>query len=314
MRRLRAGLGGLALLVFAVLPLFFPALPYQFTIIIAIGLAGLGVAILLQAGLISFGHGLFYAAGAYAVAYLAAPLQAGAVLLLMLAVVVSALVALVTGLFVVRYRGIFFAMLNLALSMVAYTVLLKFYNLTGGSDGLPVAVSSIAGAKLEPAAFGTALFYLSLALAIVAGYLVTRYLRSPSGWALAAIQDNEIRVEYLGRSARHVLLLAYVISGALAGLGGGIAAIAVGFVSPDAAYWTTSAEFLVIAVLGGVGSVFGPFAGASLYELLSVSAAQYLAYTWGLLLGVVILAVIRFAPGGLWGLYDARWNIRRERR
>lgn len=313
MARLRTALFLLALLIFAVLPLLFPSAPYQCTIIIASGLAALAVGVLLHAGLISFGHGLYYAVGAYAVAYLAPVLDVGAVALLLASGAVAGLVALVAGLFVVRYRGIFFAMLNLALSMVAYTVLLKFYNLTGGSDGMPVALSSLAGAQMSPAAFGLALFYLSLGLAAVAGWLVTRYLRAPLGWALVAIQNSEIRVEYLGLSARNVLLVAYVVSGILAGLGGAIAAMAVGHVGPDLSYWITSAEFLVIAVLGGVGGVLGPFVGAVLYQLLSVSAAQYLTYTWGLLLGVVILAIIRFAPSGLWGIYDAWWKARRHR-
>lgn len=312
-RWLRTGLFLLAALVFAVLPLFHSGLSYQFAIIIAHVLAASAVAILLQAGLISFGHGLYYAVGAYTVAYLAPVLNAGAVVLLAAAGLVAGIAALICGLFVVRYRGIFFAMLNLALSMVAYTVLLKFYNLTGGSDGIAVAVSSVAGLQFDAAAFGLALFYLCLALIALVGWLVHRYLRSPLGWSLRAIQNCEIRVEYLGRSARSVLLSAYVLSGILAGLGGAIAAIAVGHVVPNLAYWTTSAEFLVIAVIGGVGGVLGPFAGAILYQLLSVNMAQYLTYTWGLLLGVVILLIIRFAPAGLWGIYDSLWKMGRGR-
>lgn len=296
-----------ALLVFAVLPLLFAPLPYQFTIIVSIGLAGLAVSVLLRAGLISFGHGLYYAVGAYAVAYLARIPGMGALALLAAGSIVATLCALGTGLFVVRYRGIFFAMLNLALSMVAYTVLLKFYNLTGGSDGMPVAVASMLGRRLAPPTFGYALFYASLALALLCGAATTRYLRAPPGWALSAIRNCEIRVEYLGVSARAVLLAAYGLSGFLAGLGGAISALAVGHVGPELSYWTTSAEFLVVGVLGGIGSALGPFVGALLYQSISVSAAQYISYTWGMLLGVVILAAIRFAPGGLWGLYDRFW-------
>lgn len=304
----RTGLFVLAALVFAALPLLDATLAYQFAIIIAHVLAASAVAILLQAGLISFGHGLYYAAGAYAVAYLAPLLNTGVVVLLLAGGAVAGVAALICGLFVVRYRGIFFAMLNLALSMVAYTVLLKFYNLTGGSDGIPVSVSSVAGIQFDAAGFGLALFYLCLALIAGVGWLVNRYLHSPLGWGLVAVQNCEIRVEYLGLSARNVLLVAYVASGILAGLGGAIAAVAVGHVVPELSYWTTSAEFLVIAVIGGIGGVVGPFAGAILYQVLSVTMAQYLTYTWGLLLGVVILLIIRFAPTGLWGIYDSLWK------
>lgn len=303
----------LSLLAFAVVPLFVASATYQLTIIIASGLAALAVAILLRAGLISFGHGLYYAVGAYAVAYLAPVLHVGAIALLVFGAAIAGLVALIAGLFMVRYRGIFFAMLNLALSMAAYMVLLKFYALTGGSDGMPVMVSSVVGIHMGGAGFTLALFYLSLNMALILGWLVTRYLRAPLGWGLSAVQNSEIRVEYLGRSARSLLLVAYVISGLLAGLGGAITAMAVGHVDPGLGYWVMSAEFLVIAVLGGVGNVVGSFVGAVLYQLLSVNAAQYLAYTWGILLGVVILVIIRFAPAGLWGIYDSVWTTRKRR-
>lgn len=313
MRSLRIALLVLALVAFAIVPLFVSSAPYQFTIIIASGLAALAVAVLLRAGLISFGHGLYYAVGAYAVAYLAPMLNIGAIALLLLGAVIAGLVALIAGIFMVRYRGIFFAMLNLALSMVAYTVLLKFYNITGGSDGISVVSSSVVGVQMSAGVFSMVLFYLSFIIALIAAWLVLRYLRAPLGWALLAIENNEIRVEYLGRSARSVLLFAYVVSGVLAGLGGAITALAVGHVGPDLSYWVMSAEFLVIAVLGGVGNVLGPFVGAVLYQLLSVNAAQYLVYTWALLLGVVILAIIRFAPSGLWGIYDSLWTRERRR-
>lgn len=313
MRSLRIALLVLALVAFAIVPLFVSSAPYQFTIIIASGLAALAVAVLLRAGLISFGHGLYYAVGAYAVAYLAPMWNIGAIALLLLGAVIAGLVALIAGIFMVRYRGIFFAMLNLALSMVAYTVLLKFYNITGGSDGISVVSSSVVGVQMSAGVFSMVLFYLSFIIALIAAWLVLRYLRAPLGWALLAIENNEIRVEYLGRSARSVLLFAYVVSGVLAGLGGAITALAVGHVGPDLSYWVMSAEFLVIAVLGGVGNVLGPFVGAVLYQLLSVNAAQYLVYTWALLLGVVILAIIRFAPSGLWGIYDSLWTRERRR-
>lgn len=310
---LRTVLFLLALFIFAATPLVISSGPYQFTIIIGTSLAGLAVAVLLRAGLISFGHGLYYAVGAYTVAYFGSALSVGMFVLLLLGAAIAGLVALVTGLFVVRYRGIFFAMLNLALSMVAYTVLLKFYNLTGGSDGMPVVEAPLVGIRLDAASFGLALFYVSLGAALIAGWFVTRYWRAPLGWALTAVQDSEVRVEYLGRSVRGVLLVAYVISGVLAGLGGAITALAVGHVTPDLAYWVTSAEFLVVAVLGGVGNALGPFVGATLYQLLGVNAAQYLTYTWGMLLGIVILVIIRFAPAGMWGIYDALWATRRRR-
>jgi len=313
MRGARFAVGAAGVATYALVPAFAPSLTYQLTVIVAMGLAALAVSVLLRAGLISFGHALFYAAGAYAVAYFA-PRSGGDMLAaVMMGLACSAALAALTALFIVRYRGIFFAMLNLALSMVAYTLLLKLYHLTGGSDGLGVTVAGFLGWGLGPAAQGEVLFYLALVLALAAAWGVHTYLRSPAGWALSAVQDCELRVEYLGISARRVLFVAYVVSGALAGLGGAMAGVAVGHIAPDSAYWTTSAGFLVMAVLGGSGSIPGAFVGAALYEVLSVSAAQYLSSTWELLLGVIIFLIIRFAPGGLLGLYDRVWQGRTAR-
>ncbi len=299
----------------AALPYLSPSNTFQFTIVLAVGLAGLGVALLLEAGLMSFGHALFYGMGAYTVAALAPLLPRLGVLLLLCGAAAGAVLAAIVGLFIVRYRGVFFAMLNLALSMVAYSMLLKSYSISGGSEGLSVEIRGMLGHTLQPATFGRVLFYVSLGGVIVIGIVLQRYRRSPAGWGLGAIEDREIRIEYLGVSANRLLMQAYVISGFLGGLGGAVAASAVGHIAPDAFFWTTSTALVVVAVLGGRG-VVGPFLGAALYELLSIAAARYLANSWEILLGVVILLVIRFARNGFAGLPETwhaaslRWRHR----
>lgn len=310
MGRLRWAAGAAVIGVCALVPVLWHSLTYQLTIIFALGLAALAVSLLLRAGLISFGHALFYAAGAYAAAYLSSLVGGNILTSVLMAFACSAVLATFIGFFIVRYRGIFFAMLNLALSMVAYTLLLKLYHLTGGSDGLVVTGNRFLGWSLSPDAQSNVLFYVALVVATLAGLGVHAYVRAPLGWALSAVQDCEIRVEYLGISARRVLFVAYVISGALAGLGGAFTAIAVGHIAPDSAYWTTSAGFLVMAVLGGSGSIAGAFVGAGVYELLSVTASQYLSSTWEILLGIIIFVIVRFAPDGLWGLFERVWPKR----
>ena len=290
-----------ALACFAALPFFSPSYTFQFTIVLAVGIAGLGISLLLEAGLISFGHALFYGAGGYAVAALAPDLARFSIVLLLLGGVAGAVLAAIIGLFIVRYRGVFFAMLNLALSMVGYSVLLKSYAITGGSDGLVIQLQGFAGHALSPNGYGYALFYISLGSAVLIGFLLNSYRHSPAGWGLGAIEDCEIRIEYLGISANRLLLQAYIISGFLAGFGGAIAASAVGHVEPEAMFWTTSTVLIIVAVLGGRG-VVGAFLGASLYELLSIAAAQFLSNSWEILLGAVILFVIRFAREGFAGL------------
>ena len=303
---MRWGLLFLMAVLLGVLPLFFPWLGFVFTLALAKGLAALGIALLLRAGLVSFGHGLFFGAGAYTVAFGLRSFSWDTLGLLGLAVGVNLALGLFLGLFVSRYRGIFFAMLNLALSMVFYALLAKFYHFTGGTDGIRVPTPTLLGLTLDRTSFGEALFYLVLGLTLLLGLGLHRFLRTPMGEALAALRTNEVRLEYLGVPARGVILLAYVISAGLAGLGGALAGVTVGHVVPELAYWVTSGEFVYIAILGGIGGVPGPFLGALAYELIRTFAFKYLAFTWQLLLGVTMLLVIFFLPGGLWAFLGER--------
>ncbi|MYZ47389.1 branched-chain amino acid ABC transporter permease [Propylenella binzhouense] len=287
----------------ALLPAAVPWLRFVFIITIASGFAALGVAVLLRAGLISIGHALFYAVGAYAVAFLMrATGTTDLFLLLAAAVVVSGLAGLVVGAFMVRYRAIFFAMLNLAVSMVVFSLLSKLYGLTGGSDGMRVATPTLVGSALDREAFNAVFLYVVIGLFVAAGILVQLYFRSPMGEALAAVETNEVRLEYLGVSVRGVLLSAYVLSAMLAGLGGAIAGIAIGHVVPEMAYWTESGHFVLVAVLGGIAGPAGPFIGAIFLEVLRTLASGFAAETWNLVVGVALLLVIFFLPEGLYGI------------
>ncbi|MDQ0314377.1 branched-chain amino acid ABC transporter permease [Amorphus orientalis] len=289
---------------FALVPLAAPWLGFVFTLVLAKGLAALGVAILLRAGLISIGHAAFYALGAYAVAAMSENAVSDLVLQLIAATLVSALAGALIGLFLVRYRGIFFAMLNLAVSMVFYTLLSKMYHLTGGTDGLRVDTPTVFGAVIDRDTLEPILLYGGLALVIVVGLAVHRYLKSPMGEALPAVETNEIRLEYLGIAVPRVLLSAYTLSAALAGLGGGVHALLVGHVVPDLAYWTTSGQLVLVAVLGGIGGVVGPFVGSFFLEIVRSFAVIYVADTWNLIVGAGLLVVIFFLPVGLYGLLD----------
>ncbi|MCA1384391.1 ABC-type branched-chain amino acid transport system, permease component [Bradyrhizobium yuanmingense] len=291
-----------AVLVIALLPVAAPWLQFVLTLAIAKGFAALGVAVLLRAGLISIGHAMFFAASAYAVAFLARAGVNDLGLLLILSVLGGALVGAVAGSFLVRYRAIFFAMLNLAVSMVFYALCAKLYGVTGGTDGKPVPVPAVFGVVLGEPAFKSVLFYLSLGLMVLVGLAVQRYLNSPLGHALSAVHTNEIRLEYLGIPVWAVLLIAYVVSAALAGLGGAIAGFAIGRVVPDFAFWTASGHLVLIAVLGGIGGVPGAFIGALFLELLH-SAAVTVTDSWNLIVGMALIIVIMFMPKGIYGLF-----------
>jgi len=260
-------------------------------------------ALLLRAGLISIGHALYLAIGAYATAFL---IESGAitdlVLLLAAATIITTASGLMVGLFMVRYRAIFFAMLNLAVSMVFFTVLSKLYHLTGGSDGLRVGTPALLGAQFDRATFDSVLNLGALVVMVGATLIADRYLKSPLGEALAAVESNEVRLEYLGVSARGVILVAYAASAALAGLGGAITAIAIGHVVPELSYWTLSGQLVVIAVLGGIRGAPGAFVGAFFLELVRTFAVGIAADAWNAIIGIALLIVIFFLPEGLYGV------------
>jgi ABC-type branched-subunit amino acid transport system permease subunit len=282
------------------------------TIVWSKALPVLGIILLLQAGQVSFGHAMFFAIGAYTIGFVGREVAGGELLVLLLCAAIASLVAgLLVGVFVVRYRYIFFAMLNLAFSMVLFSLLEKFIHITGGSDGLRIARPTVFGQALERGEYETVLYYVALAVLGLSIYAVRRFLDSPVGHALKAIKTNETRVEYLGISARRVLLSAYLVSALLAGLGGGLVGAFQGIATPDYSYWVRSGEFVFVAILGGTGHVAGALAGSFAYEFIRATAAAWVGDTWQLTLGVVLLGIILFVPSGLVGMFgDIRERFR----
>ncbi|WP_160121970.1 branched-chain amino acid ABC transporter permease [Rhodovarius lipocyclicus] len=278
-----------------------PWLVFVLTLALAKGIAVLGILLLLRAGQVSFGHALFVAFSAYTVAFLA-PKLGDATLLLPIGALFAGVLGLLVGLFVVRYREIFFGMLNLALSMVFYSLLEKLYTITKGTDGIRVPAATFLGRTLDRHGYEWALLLTALALAILCAVFARFYLASPMGQALSGIKTREARLEFMGVSARRVLLSAYVISAVMAGMSGALIAMTSRHVTPHLGYWTASGELVFIAILGGAGGVIGPFLGAIVFELVRVYAAASFADAWQLILGVVLLLVILFARGGLWGM------------
>jgi ABC-type branched-subunit amino acid transport system permease subunit len=266
------------------------------------GLAVLGVIVLIRAGQVSFGHAMFACLAGYGVAFAGRAWHLDALVLIALGTAGATLAGSLIGLFMVRYRGIFFGMLNLAFSMVLYAVLGKFGAFTGGTDGLRFDRPGFGFVAMEREGFETALLLLALALAVLAGMAVQRYFASVNGQALAAIKTNETRLEYLGISAKRVFWGGYVLSAALCGLGGSLFALTQGLVTPDMGYWVRSGEIVFIAILGGSGHAVGAFVGAFVFEFVKLYAAALLVGAWQLVLGVVLIVMVFVAPTGLYGL------------
>jgi ABC-type branched-subunit amino acid transport system permease subunit len=283
------------------------------TIAFANGLVVLGLIVLWRAGLVSFGQALYYCIGAYAVALVGRWTGVtDALVLVLIGGTAAGLVSFAAGFLLARYREIFFAMLSLALSMILYGVLVKTESL-GSTDGFSVAAPTFFGYAPHQEKLLMALYWLVLAVCMVAALLVDAYFRSLAGALAIPVRDNEIRVEFLGMSVSRLVHTKLVISGLLGGFGGALAALAVGHVDPNMSYWTTSGEFVFITILSGAGSVLPAFVGSLVFEAVRSFAFAMLPQLWQMLLGSVLLLTILFLPQGLGSLImRLRWRRKVE--
>jgi branched-chain amino acid transport system permease protein len=281
-------------------------LVFLLTVAFAKSLVVLGLLVMMRAGLVSFGQGLYYGLGAYAAGLATNFLGVtDAIALVVLGGIVSAVAGYLLGFIMARYREIFFAMLSLALSMILYGVLVRSAAL-GSTDGFNLPPPSFLGFAAEGQTGRLLVYALTVGIAIGTAMILHRFVQSPAGVIGEAILTNEIRVEYLGTSVSGVLHLTYVIGATAAGLGGALIAIAARHIDPDLAYWTTSGEFVFVAILSGIGHVAAPLLGMVVFEAIRSFAFHYSPYTWQMVVGISMLAVILFLPSGLWSLFRRR--------
>jgi branched-chain amino acid transport system permease protein len=300
-------------LVLAAVPSIAP--PYYVTLVlpaIAYAIALLGFNLLFgYTGLLSFGHALFVAIGAYSTAVLTSKLGVKSVeVILVLSALAAMLVALPVALLSVRYVKIFFGILTLAFGMLFHSFLFKFYDLTGGDTGIRVLRPSLLGnafASLDKTAFLVGPFYYyCLALLAILGFAMWRLVHSPFGLHLAAIRENPRKAEYLGVRVRRFRLIAFVISALYCAVGGAILAVNIGQADPELAYWTHSGELVFMTVLGGFANFFGPLVGAFAFVFLK-SELMGLTQYWRFCLGVILVLIVVLFPRGLVGVGQALW-------
>jgi ABC-type branched-subunit amino acid transport system permease subunit len=307
----RLGILAAALAAFAALALLGRVLPNWFvlvaTLAFAKGLVALGLVVLMRGGLVSFGQGIFFCAGAYAAGLTMRSLGVSdAVLLVALGGVASLILGLIIAPLLAGYRGIFFATLTLALSMIAYGILDKTYSL-GGSDGINLHAPSFLGYQPPtPQAVSYALYALTCLVMVIAAALCRVHFDSLRGLLSLAARDNEIRVEYLGASVRRVSGVNFTIAALLGGIGGALSALSLGHIDPDFTFWTTSGEFVFLAILSGYASVAAVFVSSIIVELVRSFSSQYFPNTWQGALGIFLLLVILFLPQGLGSLVQRR--------
>jgi branched-chain amino acid transport system permease protein len=304
----------LAVLLLALIGLPFAIPPYYVTLVLpalAYGVILLGFNLLFgYTGLMSFGHALYVALGAYTVAYMTGRYgfksMEGAI---GVAVLVSLVVGIPVGLLSVRYVKIFFGMLTLAFGMLFHSFLFKFYDLTGGDSGIPITRPALLGmefADMDKTAYLTGPFYFySLGILLVLGFVMWRIVHSPFGLHLRAIRDNPRKAEYVGVRVYLFRLTAYVVSAVYGAVGGALLAVPVGLADPELAYWTHSGNLVFMTILGGFGNFFGPILGAFVFVGLQ-SELQSLTQYWRFAMGVILILIVIALPRGLMGLIDKR--------
>ncbi len=252
-------------------------------------------------GLVSFGHAAFYGIGAYTLGMMAPKYEAANLwLTLPAAMLVAGVAALAVGVFVVRVKGIYFIMVTLAFAQMFYFV---FHDTEfgGGSDGISMnfkPVATIGGFTPFDLANSIHVYYFVLALMLAVFGFLRRVLRSPFGRTLQGIRSNEHRMRSLGFPVYRYKLASFTLAGALAGLAGYLSTLQFGFVNPELLSWHQSGNVLLMLILGGLGSLYGAVIGAFAFVALT-EIFQSLTQHWQLPLGVAIILLVIFLPGGL---------------
>lgn len=298
---------GLVLLVAVLLPQIVSLNIATQLVILAIFAVGYNL-LLGYGGEMSFGHAAFYAAGAYGLAYVMETYSVSIFVAMTSGIVLATVLSVIFGKISLYTRGIYFAMITLALAQMVFFFLRSFTGITGGTNGMfiPAVDASIGPISLSDT-FGVYLF--SLLLLAICWLGVRRILQSPFGLALIAVRESEERARHLGYNSNRILLITFALSGFIAGVAGTLHALLVGFISPDIAYWSASGEVVLVTVMGGMGSLTGPLIGATAYMMASEGLSN-LTNHWLALFGLLFVLVVMFAPRGLYGLFeDLRSNI-----
>jgi branched-chain amino acid transport system permease protein len=275
-------------------------------------IAALGFNLLLgYTGLLSFGHSAFFGIGAYSVAFLLRDAGIRSMeLYILLGLPIVAIASALFGYICVRHTRIFFGILTLALSQVLYSLALKLFWITGGTDGLRVARPTLLAGMLTftgPGAFQRFLngyYYYVLGVFAVCVLLMWVIVHSPFGKALQAIRDNETRAAFLGLRIRRYRWVAFLISGTFTGLAGILWVPLNGLTTPEVLYWPFSGEIVFTALLGGFRNFTGPIVGGIVFTYLKTYAIATTEY-WQLLLGIVLVLMVMILPTGIVGALSA---------
>jgi branched-chain amino acid transport system permease protein len=261
----------------------------------------------------SFGHAAAYGLGAYASALLLLSFDIPMLIVIPMAAIITGVVAMPIAWVCTRSTGISFAMLTLAFAQLFYASVYQFKDFSGGSDG-------IAGIARRAGPFGIdffqtkiGYFYLVLIILILSFLFCRSLVASPFGQVLAGIRENEVKTRTLGYNTRAYRMVIVVLAYAFGGLAGALYAPLAGFASPELFFWRMSGMVLIMVIIGGRGTLVGPILGGAVFLFLEheLSALPLVRELWPLIFGSIFIAVILFAPQGLWGLFLS-WRDKRR--
>jgi branched-chain amino acid transport system permease protein len=273
------------------------------TRVLVYALAAMGLNLLLGfTGGLSFGHAAYYGLGAYGVGLTLKYLAPSTPLALVVGTLVGGVAATLLGPTLMRRRGVYFAMITLAFGQLFYFIVVRWNNVTGGEDGLT-------GFVRQPLHFGhhvlplhdVAFYYLVLFCFALATAIMGILLRSPLGHTWVAIRENRRRAQFLGIPVERYVWASFAISGFVTALAGGLNAMLNNFTSPLDLYWVLSGDFVIIAVLGGMRSFWGPLVGAIIY-LYAQDYLSSLTDNWQSFIGLIFILVVLLFPRGMLGM------------
>jgi branched-chain amino acid transport system permease protein len=273
------------------------------TQIIIWGLFALGYNVCLgYTGMLSFGHAAYFGVGAYTTGIVLIRLWENVWFGLLCGLIMGAVTAIILGYLCIKRKGIYFAMLTLAFAQLLYFIAFQWVDLTGGDNGLrniPAVPLTLPGISIDiypPLRF----YFFVLFFVVLALLVLNRILQSPFGHVLQAVRENEPRARSCGYVTSNVRWLAFIISGTISGLAGGLYALYLHFVGIESLYWITSGQVVMITLLGGMGSFIGPFIGAGVFLFLE-DVLSALTANWMIFLGIIFVLCVLFFPSGVWG-------------
>jgi len=300
----------LGLLIVA--PLVLPPFWQRFaTEILIWGLLAMSSDILIgYTGMVSFGHSAFFGLGMYGAAAALLSVKPPSLWLATLYGLVGAgLVAVFVAYFATRLRDIYFAISTLVFSQIFYVILFTWTEVTGGENGLTfsqpaLSLPGLASTRFTPITF----HWFALAVVTLSYVMVRRITQSPFGMVLQSIRENEPRTRAIGYHVERYKMVAVMLSGLFAGLSGVLYALQNKFAAPDFVFFAVSGEVVIFNVMGGMGTLVGPFAGAAFFLLLREALSRYLTEYYLIPLGVIFVAMVIFVPQGLLGFLRRRLN------